>query len=336
MIGTSMNSFLHAMWRWINWMHPGPQPQPQPPPVLSPPSAPPVTAGGWTMLVCEPYGTILTVRENGTRTVLPIQGQSASWSLATGGVIFAAAGRIFLAGADGFISRRVGDVTDAVMPQQARNGLIVFMGAHGGIYLIEGDGSGLRELLPASTNQPGAPQYMQPYLAPSGTWVAYVKQTDSPYQRQVWRINVDGSGNKQLTSGPDSANAPVISPDEAFVYCFSGQESPQLPTPVPPSIYSQGQRDIDVVPASGGLRRMLTTTYPVLTQAELERLPDGTFIMADNPSPSPDGRSVIFDGQVWRASERIPRPVTGIVNIDGTGQRIYHPFERGVVRVALR
>ena len=63
-------------------------------------------------------------------------------------------------------------------------------------------------------NQVGAPA-----LSPDGEWVVYTLRTrdmDDPELEavtQLWRVRVDGTGNRQLTRGPKSATAPAWSPE---------------------------------------------------------------------------------------------------------------------------
>jgi hypothetical protein len=223
------------------------------------------------------------------------------------------------------------------MPQMAKNGLIAFMGSAGGVWSMKSDGSGLVNLAPAATSTPGASNAMQPFLAPSGTWIAYVLQTEDPYHREIWRMQSDGTGAKALTFATDDpehpdANAPAITDDETQIAFFSGKEADELPGDAPQSIFTFGHRDVAIIAADGGPRRTLTTTHPVTTQEELDSLAPGTPIVADNPSPHPDGKHIVFDILV-KASP--VAGMTGIIDLDGASQSVFYPGLRGVVRVPL-
>jgi Tol biopolymer transport system component len=222
-------------------------------------------------------GAIYTMRADGTsKTLLTSNGGAPSWT-PDGRIIFVSnrsgSQQIWTMDADGRNALQFGNfppTTLPVMPQQGKNGLVVFMGndattevdGNTGIWVMQKDGSGLNDLV----------QGMQPSLAPSGSWIAYTLQTDAPYHREIWRINTDGTGLKQLTflgDDPDypDANAAMISPDERMVAFFSGKESDRaLPGAQPQqSIYTWGYRNVAVVPATGGVRKTLTPCKPVTT-----------------------------------------------------------------------
>ena len=74
-------------------------------------------------------------------------------------------------------------------------------------------------------NQVGGPK-----LSPDGEWVVYTvrsRDMDDPDLEaltHVWRVRVDGTGNRQLTRGPKSANAPAWSPDGAIVAFLAARD----------------------------------------------------------------------------------------------------------------
>ena len=193
--------------------------------------------------------------------------------------------------------------------------------------MMQEDGSGLRVLT----------RGMQPFLAASGTWVAYTYQTNDPYHRQIWRINTDGSGKKQLTylGDPDypDANAPAISPDEKWVAFFSGKESDKMTENPSQPITTWGHRNVAITPADGGDRKTLTSCVPVTTEAQLRDASEDRdrCIAADNPAWAPDGSYLIFDvGMIGRGGTETWR-----VDKDGTNFGPYYPASRGIVRVPL-
>ena len=179
---------------------------------------------------------------------------------------------------------------------------------------------------------------MQPSLALSGTWIAYTLQTDTPYHREIWRMNTDGAGLKQLTflgDDPDypDANAPNISPDEQTVAFFSGKESDRAVPGAPQQpVFTFGHRNVAIVPATGGARKTLTPCQPVTTQAELDAATEasGNCIAADNPAWTPDSKWLIFDtgfstgGGTW------------MVDVNGQNYQRFYSQGRGIVRVPLK
>ena len=300
-------------------------------PVLTPPPPPPPSSE-WSMFLSGPQDGSIYVVRGGSKTLLPITGTSPSW-MPDGRIVYVRGGQLHTANHDGTGYGAVGPSgLGAVAPTAARDGTIAFMGERGGVYLLKPDGT-LKVLFPPASGQPGAPSYMQPFIAPSGTWLAYVMQTENPYHREVWRVNVDGSGQRALATWVDDplrpdANAPAISPDETWVALFSGKEAPEMPGP--PSVLGIGHRDVAVVHAGGGGgRRLLTNCTPVDTQAEMDALAADVCVLADNPAWAPDGGTLVFDMLLKSGS------VTGIVNFDGTGRRIYYTSVRGVERNPL-
>jgi Tol biopolymer transport system component len=291
--------------------------------------------------------SIYTTHPDGTgKTVLATEGGSPSWT-PDGRVIFVSersgSQQIWIMDEDGEKTggaggaRQIGNLSASIqplMPQMARNGLIVFMGAdpetepdgNAGIWMMQQDGSGLVELT----------RGMQPFLASSGTWVAYTYQTDNPYHREIWRINTDGTNKKQLTflGDPDypDANAPSISPDEQWIALFSGKESDRmLPGALQQSVFTFGHRNVAIIPAQGGSRKTLTPCRPVTTQAQLEGATEasGNCIAADNPAWTPDSKWLIFDTGFSNGGG------TMLVDINGQNFQSFYPTSRGIERVPL-
>jgi hypothetical protein len=285
--------------------------------------------------------SIDTVRADGSsRTVLTTNAGTPNWT-PDGRVIFisdrSGSNQIWIMNADGSDPRQIGNLSASmlpVMPQLASNGLVAFMGMDAnaqpddnvGIWTMRDDGSELTELTTG----------MQPSLAPSGTWIAYTFQTDSPYHREIWRIDTDGSNKRQLTflGDPDypDANAPNISPDEGTVAFFSGKESDRAVSGAPmQSVFDFGHRNVAIVPAQGGDRKTLTPCHPVTTQQELDATSDvtGDCVAADNPAWSPDGGWLVFDVGFASGVE------TWMVDVNGKGFQSFYPHTRGTVRFAL-
>jgi Domain of unknown function (DUF5050)/WD40-like Beta Propeller Repeat len=291
------------------------------------------------LVMTDANRTIYTVRGDGTgKKVLTTFGDSPSWT-PDGKIIFVShrsgSGQIWIMDEDGGNPQQIGQTTsNPIMPQQARNGLIAFMGGDQGdsIFTMKTDGSALRELVTHG---------MQPSLALSGTWLAYTVQTENPYHREIWRINVDGTWLQQLTflGDPDypDANAPSISPDETMVAFFSGKAATQNSAGPTQSIFTFGHRDVAIIPATGGARNTITDCKPVTTWAELIALGLSDCIVADNPAWTPNGQRIIFDQVMKKPTVAgIIVAVTGIIDANGQNRQVFYPAPRGVVRVPIK
>ena len=283
---------------------------------------------------------IYTVRSDGSeKTVLTSDGAMPSWT-PDGSIIFVSSRsgspQIWTMDAHGDDPKQLSTLPPSLapfMPQLAKNGRVVFMAAapraasddDTTIWTMLRDGSDLHQL---ATGQ-------EPFLAPSGTWLAYTVQTASPYHREIWRIDIDGTNARALTSlgDPDypDANAPSISPDESKVAFFSGKESDDGEAGLTQSVFTFGHRNVAVVPAVGGPRRTLTSCAPVTTDAELQAATraSGKCIAADNPAWSPDGAWLIVDTGFRDGTE------TWMVSANGDGFQRFYDRPRGIVRVAL-
>ena len=150
-------------------------------------------------------GSIYKVRADGSgKTLLTASGAMPSWT-PNGDVIFVSnrsgSPQVWIMKDDGSSARQIGQLEQSVMvpvmPQESRNGLIVFMavtpfGAQS-IWKMQSNGSGLKQLV-GSDMIPS-----QPSLALSGTWITFTSETNNPYHREIWRINADGTGLRQLT-----------------------------------------------------------------------------------------------------------------------------------------
>ena len=186
----------------------------------------------------------------------------------------------------------------------------------GGLYVVNADGSGKRELTRA--------RYATPAWSPDGRTLAFVRSG------QVYVMNTDGSGEQSLTNSPGGAAAPAWSPDGrriAFMRLGMGGH-----------VNSLGYLwDIYVMNADGsGQRRLARDTWRlaapvwspdgqrlafVARRAGKDELhvvsADGsgerrlTTASRATPAWSPDGRKIAF----VRSFD------VHVLNVDGTGQR---------------
>jgi hypothetical protein len=97
-----------------------------------------------------------------------------------------------------------------------KGGLIVFDSCRGtscGIYVVQPDGQGLRQVTSDSGGKAS--------WAPDGSRIVY--STDVDGDPEIWIVNLDGSGRKQLTSNKGNDTLPVFSPDGKYIYFLSDQ-----------------------------------------------------------------------------------------------------------------
>lgn len=264
----------------------------------------------------EQTGFLYLIDEGGGgRIDLPIRGLYPSWKGDDGRLIYVAddggESAIWFSDDDGGNAWPIGAKgMSPAMPQMGRNEMIAFMGnpsapqpTGASVWTMDRFGANLREVVPSG---------IQPSLAPSGAWMTYTRQTENPYYRQVCRINVDGTGDRQLTFFGDDpiqpdANASSISPDEQRIAMFSGQEAAEGTAGATQSIYTLGPRNVAVMPASGGRRLVLTGCTPVTSPEEIAALGEWGCFAADNPFWYPDGSLIGYD----RAGQSI-----GVWNVD--------------------
>jgi len=86
---------------------------------------------------------------------------------------------------------------------------IAFTGERNGIrsiFVVNADGTGMRELSIDSTTDEGSPTW-----SPDGEWIAFISSNVEEYG-DIWVIRPDGSGLARLTNSPEWENRPVWSP----------------------------------------------------------------------------------------------------------------------------
>ena len=149
------------------------------------------------------------------------------------------------------------------------------------------DGSGERELTKAPSAQFNA------VYSPDQKQVAFAR-SDSTRQLQIWVMNADGSGERQLThfrAEDGSPQWPAWSPDGARLAIQSGRYNRQTPTENTAHIWL-----IDV--KTGAATRLNPHDKPYLDET---------------PSWFPDGKRIAFQ------SDRTGRMEVWVMNADGTG-----------------
>jgi TolB protein len=146
--------------------------------------------------------SIFTVRADGTnKKMLTGPGnQAPSWT-PDGKIIFVSnrsgSPQIWIMDEDGSNPQQIGNLSlngQIIRVQMAKNGLIAFLHSGDGIWLMQKDGSGLRELVTFRNGAGDAPS-----LALSATWLTFTAPAEAtPGHTEIFRINTDGTGLRQL------------------------------------------------------------------------------------------------------------------------------------------
>jgi TolB protein len=114
-----------------------------------------------------------------------------------------------------------------------------------------------------------------PEFSPDGTTI-YFMRFRSPTETAIFRVNVDGTGEKRLTNWKLNASGPDPSPDGRWIAFDSGDSG------------EPGARGgIYLLRADGSGKKKVLTQDPPLQQ-------DGPFVLAQNPVFSPNGRRIIY------------------------------------------
>lgn len=304
-------------------------PVPAPPPASVPAPSQPAASGGLLLLIAEapaPGNQNVTPAvytwDGTTKRLLANDAYTPNWTL-DGRVIFTRGGQIWVMDETGGNLQQISNLDPSIKPlapTMAKDGSLVFMTMNPGssssnsdIYTLRG--SALRKMAVGS----------QPFIAPSGDWFVFTLETVSeagdkePFHRQIWRMNTDGTGLKQLTflGNPDypDANAAVIYGTQVAI--FWGAETVSTTQ----DAASFGHRNVAIIPADGGAPK-LVTSYPPIGQTGGR--------VADNPAWHPDGTKLIFDiggpgiGGTW------------IVDLDGSNAKEFYKDSRGAVKVPLK
>jgi Tol biopolymer transport system component len=183
------------------------------------------------------------------------------------------------------------------------------------VYVMAADGTNVRRLTDTPSTTEG--EDYEPTWAPDGSWLAFVSTrgdgdgdpdtTDFSDDREIYRMDADGTNEQQLTATPsvNSDEQPSISPDGTKIAFASNRHYRFFGDPENADLL-----DIYVMNADGtGEPRRLTfdaaPTYPLETQSQ-------------NPAWSPDGSRIAYEST--RGLEG--KGEIFVMNADGSGEPI--------------
>jgi WD40-like Beta Propeller Repeat len=154
-----------------------------------------------------------------------------------------------------------------------------------GMYVINADGSGLRQLL-------GGERYAYGVDAPAwsrGNRIAYARYLPSQHRTEIYAVNADGSGNTALTRGAPGFGQPAWSPDGKSIAFVANPSSTS---------------SIEVAAADGrGVQRVSPRSWT-----------------SYSPTWTPGGK-IVFLREIGGATQSSAY----IVNRDGSGLRLLYP-----------
>jgi Tol biopolymer transport system component len=179
------------------------------------------------------------------------------------------------------------------------------------VYVMDADGANLKRLTNSPSTSEG--EDFQATWAPDGSWLAFVSTRNDPYDdRDIYRMDADGTDQRQLTFNDPGSETPArigdeqpsISPDGTQIAFASNTHYDDPDSPG----YHVDQLDIYVMNADGTEEpRRLTFdgayAYPLAKQST-------------NPVWSPDGNRIAYE------STRSGNSEIFVMNADGSGEPI--------------
>jgi Tol biopolymer transport system component len=154
-----------------------------------------------------------------------------------------------------------------VFSRQVATGLPYPLERGTGLFVINLDGSGLRQL---TAGGPEGGSDSKPAFYPSGESIVFARGGGRTGENDLYSIRLDGSGLRQLTSGPTREWAPAVSPNGRQIAFTCG-----------PAGGNERIEGVCSMRPDGSHRRLLT-----------EKLKQGAEVF--DPDFSPSGRTIAF------------------------------------------
>ena len=130
-----------------------------------------------------------------------------------------------------------GPASDPVWSPDGRKIAFVRLNRRLGVYVINADGSGVRNLTP----KPAGAAYAAPAWSPNGRKIAFASERDG--NSEIYVMNADGSGQRSLTGNLAYDGDPAWSPDGQKITFVSNRD---------------GRYEVYVMNADGSGQRSLT------------------------------------------------------------------------------
>jgi TolB protein len=131
-----------------------------------------------------------------------------------------------------------GKASDSVWSPDGRMIAFVRLNTRHGVYVVNADGSGVRNLTP----KPRGAVYAAPAWSPDGRNIAFARERDG--NSEIYLMNADGSGQRNLTLDPAYDGDPAWSPDGKKLTFVSNRD---------------GRFEVYVMKADGSGQRRLTS-----------------------------------------------------------------------------
>ena len=175
-----------------------------------------------------------------------------------------------------------------------------------GIWLINAfDPDGVTVDEAVRVTEPGKGTFdSEPQFSPDGSTI-YFSRFKSSEKSAIYRIDVDGTGEKRLTNYGLNASHPDVSPDGQWIVFDSGDSGA-------PGV----DGEVYLLRADGSGKKRVLTDNPPLVQ-------DGPFELSQNPSISPNGRRIVYTQFHSRTTDLV------VMKTDGSGKHVILGGRRG-------
>jgi len=170
---------------------------------------------------------------------------AAPAGIAGGEIAFEAAGRLYLAAADGSGERLLGIPHDTSWPAWSPDGrrLAFTSIRRGGLFVAVADGSGLRRVTRSPTLD------VQPAWSPDGRRLAFAR-TVPGYREEIFTVGIDGRGLRRLTRSRDQDVEPDWAPNGKRIAWASTSTGTRFAHPLVRTMNPDGTAKRSVMPGA--------------------------------------------------------------------------------------